>query len=140
MSDQASIGHGILFKRKNPTSGLFETIGGLVQPQEPVLDRDMLDATDTESPARYKEYLAGLRNAEAFDLEFERRRADPQQQLLYDDYNVDVPRTYQLVAPDAAQTTWEFDGYVKTIKPSNPLDGKEVIAVTFQPTGKPNKS
>ncbi len=135
MSTAADIGHGTLFKRWSGAA--FVKVDGLIAPALPPLDRDMVDATDTESPNRYREFIPGLRTGGELQLEFEERLGNASQALLYTDFASDDPVQYQVVCNDDAETTWEFYGYVKSIGPGTPLDGKKTLAISIQITGEP---
>ncbi len=139
MSDQASIGYGILLKRGDgATPEVFTTISGLTKPALPNIKRDSIDATDTESPNRYREFIPGLLDAGELALEFEERLGDTNQLLLDTDLNNPVLRNYQMVAPDNASTTWSFTGFITNIDRSPaPIDGKMMKNVTFKISGKP---
>src|SRR4051794_484183 len=96
----ARTGHGYEFRRGN-ADGPPETytfIPGMIAPNKPALNRTMVDATHTRSTNKYKEFIPGLREGKAFDIEFEVRLTDAQQRKLYADFNDELLHDYQVVA------------------------------------------
>src|SRR5687767_14592043 len=72
MSTQAKIGHGTLFQINSSPGNSpdqWDSIAEIVSVTPPSLSRDAIDATHSESPEKWREYIPGLRDGGEVTLE-----------------------------------------------------------------------
>jgi len=138
MTADADIGHGFQFERGDgATPEVFATVGEIMDPALPKLERDAREVTHAQSPEGWREYIRGLLNAAEFSLTLNYNPGNTAMPLLMGDLTAtnQVPVNYKGTLPDG--TTWDFAALVTGIGPSIPVDDKMEVEVTFQPTGKP---
>lgn len=132
---QAGIGYGVLMKVGDGASPneVFTTLQAEVTSiTPPGYSRDAIDATHTESPDRFREYIAGLMDAGEveLDLNFVPTVADAIIAAL-----LAGKRNYQLLFPGVL--TWTFAAICTAYTPSAPVDDKMTATATFKVSGKP---
>lgn len=106
----------------------------------PNLSLDVEDVTSHTSAGGWEEVVATiLRSGQVtFDCNFVPADAthDPSTGLIADMVNR-VLRTFQLVFPDTATTTWEFSAYVVGFNPAEPVAGSLSAAIALKISGQP---
>jgi predicted secreted protein len=137
----ARIGHGVRLQRASDASpAAFADIGELLEPGGPTLSRDAVEATHSQSPNRYREFISGLRDGGevtgTFALE-PGADAEDNHKKLVDDFNNDNLIEYRLLFPNAEATAWRFDGFITNIEHAEPIDDRMTVAVTFKISGQP---
>lgn len=127
----AKIGFGVLLKRSTTIIAELTDIVG------PGYTRDTVEATHTESPNNYKEYLSGLMDAGEVTAELNFLSDATQEQLLTD-LNSTTAVSYNIVFPTpSASKTCTFNAFVTAWQPSAPIQDVMKVNVTFKITGKP---
>lgn len=138
MTADADIGHGFDFQRHDGGDpGTYVTVGEIMDPALPKLERDAREATHAQSTEGWREYIRGMLNAAEFSLTLHYNPGNAAMPLLMADLTAtdQTPGNYKGVLPDG--TEWDFAALVTGIGPSIPVDDKMEVEVTFQPTGKP---
>ncbi len=101
----------------------------------PGMSRDTIDVTTHGSPDAWKEYLGTLKDGGEVSVDV---NYDPAQHDQFTaDFDDPAPRTYQIVFPDPASTTWEFEAILTGFAPDAPYDDKLSANLTWQVSGKP---
>ncbi len=135
MSDAIS-GVEAVFKRSDMASApVFSAIAEVNSISGPNKSRDTIDVTSLDSVAGYREFIAGFRDGGEVTLEMNFTRdgyAD-----MDADFNIDTLVDYQIVLPDASNTTLDFSGLVTAIGLEVPLDDKISSSATIKISGKP---
>lgn len=137
MTTEASIGHGSLFERSSNglSTGVFSTVGEVLNISPPSMTRDVVDATHMQSPQRWREYIAGLKDGGEMSIETNHVPGSAATTAALADINSDTPGYYKITFPD--ETEWGFAAFMTGIEISDPLDDKMTATYTFQLTGKP---
>lgn len=138
MATNAAIGHGSKFMRSSDgtAGGTFTFVAEPKSISGPGLSRDTVDVTHMNSPDRWREFIAGLRDAGEVTVEcsFDPDGTDVTNWLA--DFSSDTPGYYKIVFPDA--TEWGFPALITSFETSDPNDGEMTASVTYKITGKPS--
>lgn len=129
----AKLGFGVLFKRSTTV------IAEVLSVQGPGYSRDTVEATHTESPSNFKEYISGLADAGEVTLSLHFLSDATQEQLLTDLGSM-TSVSYNIVFPTPTAKTCTFSAFITAWEPSAPHDDKMTLAVTLKITGKPTWS
>jgi hypothetical protein len=131
---EAGIGFGVLFKvGDGAATEVFTTLDvEVTNIQPPGYSREAVDATHTQSPDNFREYIAGLMDAGEVQIEmnFVPAATDPVVTVL-----LAGKQNYQLLFPGVA--TWTFAAICTNYQPSAPIEGKMTASATFKVSGKP---
>jgi len=106
----------------------------------PSLGTDTEDVTTHDSPNAWEEVVVTLLRSGEVTLDIVYDPADDTHDgtatggLLTRLQNRNVT-DFAIVFPDAASTTWYFDGYITGFEPDNPVDGAVTASVTIKVTG-----
>ena len=132
MASNAISGVGTVFQRWDGSSAWValaevNSIGG------PSKTRDTIDVTSLDSVDGYREFITGFRDAGTIQLgmNFTRESYD----IVNDDFESDVAQNYEIVFPDADNTTFEFAAFVTEVPTDIPMDDKITVSVTLKITG-----
>ena len=130
MSD-AKAGVGTEFRRWSGSA--WDTISEINSITGPGMSRDVIDVTSLDSTDGYREFITGFRNAGtiALSMNFTRSTYDTMQT----DFESDDLQNYEIVLPDAENTTLEFEGLVTELPLTIPPDDKITADVTIQISG-----
>jgi len=141
MSTSAKIGYGVLLKVGNgATPEVFTAIAELTNISGPGLTLDAVEATHTESPNAYREYIAGLLDGGEISLEVNFLPGNATHAIatgILGDHQNRTMRNFQVVWPDGSSTTWSFAALVTKAEPTAPLDNRMTMALTLKISGKP---
>jgi len=118
MPDQATLGFGVQFGKKN--AGTFTSLGDLVDFTPPTKTRETKDATHHGVANRVRKYVGGMRDlGEAgFVLHFE--KGGDTETALNADYMNDNAVSYTVIYPGGEEDT--FLGFITELSPATPLD------------------
>lgn len=118
----------------------FTTIAQVLDISGPELEQRREEATSHSSPGGWVEKVGTLLDGGevSFDLHFIPTHAthDATTGLIADMVNR-TKRNFQLVFPDASNTTWAFTALVATFGSTEPVEGKLEGSVTLDITGQP---
>ncbi|MGW4030745.1 phage tail tube protein [Streptomyces sp. NPDC004838] len=127
---------GVAFARGDgAVPEVFTAIAHVTNVGGPGLSRNTIDVTTHQSPDAWMEFIGGLKDGGEVSLDINYDPADHDQ--LIADFDDKDPRSYRLVFPDPAQTTWTLKSVMTGFEPSAPVDDKLSAALTFKVSGKP---
>lgn len=127
----AIAGVGTLFRRWSGSA--WANIAEINSITGPGMTRDTIDVTSLDSTGGYREFITGFRNAGTVALAMNFSRST--YETMKDDFESDTLQNYEIVLPDAENTTLEFEGLVTELPLSIPADDKVTADVTIQISG-----
>lgn len=140
---QARIGLGIHFARGNGASPeVFTNIAEVIDITPPSMTKDQVEATHTDSPNAFREFIAGLKDGGQCSLtcNFLPNNATQNQTaggLLDEFISQSLPSNWRITFPGSPQMTWTFRATVIGYAPATPLDDRMTLVVTFKVAGAP---
>lgn len=148
MTTEARIGHGTLFEILgmvgSPPAPGWVRVAEVVSVTPPSLARDAVDATHTESPEKWREFIPGLRDGGEASIEMNFIPAGAGTERILQSFNSDDVASCRIIFPDGdadaspiTATVWEFSGFITGFAPEAPVDGKMSATVTVKISGKP---
>ncbi len=117
----------------------FTTIAEVQDIGGPAFSLDAVEITHHGSGG-WREYIAGLLDAGeiSFDLNFEPTETTHGYTAgLLKDMTDKTTRNFQLVFPDAGNTTWEFAALITGFEVNEPVGDKISASITLKITGQP---
>ena len=136
MTTNAKIGHGVLFKIENDASPqVLTVIGEITSVTPPNRSRDTVDATHSQSPEKWREFIAGLKDGGEASAELNFVPGSVGDLLLNAQFDSDDPSVCEIGFPDGS--TFSFNGFLTGDEIGVPIDDKMTKTVTFKVTGKP---
>lgn len=127
----AVAGVGTLFRRWGGTA--WASVAEINSITGPGMSRDTIDVTSLDSVGGYREFITGFRNAGTITLAMNFTRTT--YELMKGDFESDVLGNYEIVLPDAENTSLEFEGLVTELPLTIPADDKVTADVTIQISG-----
>lgn len=118
----------------------FTTIAEVTNISGPSLSMNTVDVTSHDSTDGWREFVGGLLDGGEVTLDINFIPTDPTHSYstgLLNDMVNRTKRNFQLVFPDAGNTTWSFTALITAFEPSAPTDDKLSASVTLKITGKP---
>ena len=131
MASTAVAGVKTLFRRWSGTA--WVNIGEISQITGPGMTRDIYEVTSFDSTEGYKEYIAGLRDGGSLSLTMNFTRATFD--LMQTDFEDDTVHNFEIVLPDAENTSIELEGWVSELGLDIPVADKVSSNVTIKITG-----
>ncbi len=131
MASNAFAGVGTRFRRWNGSS--FDDVAEINSITGPGMSRDVIDVTSLDSIGGYREFITGFRNSGTVALAMNFTRVT--YEMMLTDFESDTVVSYEIVFPDADNTTIEFDGLVTELPLTIPADDKVTADVTIQISG-----
>ena len=115
-------GVGAEFRRWNSGTGAWVAIAKIMSIDGPSMSRDTYDTTALDTTGGYRTFIAGFRDPGNISLSmiFDRDGYD----TMKDDFESDTLQNYEIVLPDADNTSLEFEGLVTELPLSIPADDK----------------
>lgn len=143
---QAFASFGILLKMGDgaqPGPEVFSTIAEVRDITPPAIQAATEEVTHHTSPGAFLEKIATMLSLGDLTFQVNWLPSDPTHNS--DDGLIAkalgrVRTTFQLVFPDADETTWEFKGYVTNFTPSGAVSGVMTGDITIEVTGQPTIS
>jgi len=132
MSSLAVAGVGTEFRRWSGSAWVAQA--EIKQITGPSKTKDVIDVTSLDSTDKYREFITGFRNAGTVTMTLVFRRDTYDQ--MNEDYESDDLQNYEIVLPDAENTTLEFEGLVTELPLTIPPDEAITFDVTIQISGK----
>ncbi len=131
MASQAMAGIGTKFYKW--TSGSWSRIAEVNSINGPNMSREIIDVTSLDSENGYREIIGALRDGgtAALNMNFSRAGYD----LMKADFEDNDRKTYKIVLPDTAETTFEFDGLVMELPLTIEVADKISMDVSIQISG-----
>ena len=135
MPTQAAIGHGVLFRIGNAGSPeVFTAVAEVTSVKPPNMARDAIDATHSESPEGWREFIGGLKDGGEVSLELNFVPGAATTALLMAELAA-APGNKQIVFPGGQ--IMSFVALCTALEPDAPVDGKMTASVTYKVSGKP---
>ena len=131
MSSNAVAGVGTLFRRWSGSA--WVNIAEVNSISGPSISRDNIDVTSLDSTGGYREFIGGFRDAGALQLTMNFSRSTFE--LMKTDFESDTSQNYEIVLPDAENTTLEFVGLVTELPLEITADDKITSSVSLKITG-----
>jgi predicted secreted protein len=147
MTTNAKIGFGTLFQMldvdASPDS--WVTVAEVVSITPPALARDTVEATHSESPEKWREFIPGLKDAGEMTVELNFIPGGDAMQRFLRSFNTDEPDQCRIVFPDGGvdespptATIWAFVAFLTGVEPEASMEDKMSVSATFKLTGKPD--
>jgi len=133
MSSEAVSGVSTVFRRWNASTGVWAAISEINTITGPSMTRDTIDVTTLGSTDGYREFIAGFRDGGTVVLSMNFTRT--QYATMKDDFESDTLVNYEVVLPDTATTTLEFEGLVTELPLVIAPDDKITLDVTIKISG-----
>lgn len=108
------------------------SVGTITGPSD---EFEEIDVTTHDSPGGSRELVAGLRDFGELSFEIMWDPEDPLHARLASDAEARKVRTYHLVLPNTAQSTFTFEAFVKGRPGELPVDGVAKQNITLRITG-----
>ena len=126
------IGLGAKFNRWDGSA--WTPIANITSITPPAPTKDTVDVTTMDDIDGYRRFIGGLRDGG--DAGFSMNFTGGGYGILKSDFENDAIQDYQIVLPDTANTTFEFEGIVTGIPVDVPLDAQVTCEVTIKVSGK----
>jgi len=131
MSSNAISGVGTLFRRWSGTA--WVNISEVNNITGPGMTRETIDVTSLDSTGGYREFIGGFRDGGTISLSMNFTRST--YDMMKDDFESDTIQDYEMVFPDAENTTVEFSGLVTECPLTIPTDDKITSDVVIKISG-----
>lgn len=131
------IGHGTAFKRGNADGPpeTYTTVASAISLDGPGLSRDTIDVTTLDSPERFREYIAGVRDGGEVVVEINFDPGSTDVANAFADFKSNDARSYRIQWADG--TTFDFKGFLTELPTATPLEDKMTASLTYKVTGEP---
>jgi predicted secreted protein len=142
MTTEAIFAQGTLLQigdGATPTEG-FTTIAELKSISGPDLSRDSLDVTTHNSPGRWRQFIAGLKDGGQITFNINYVPTDPTHDNvsgLLSLFNDEDEHNIKLVFPDAGTTEWILPCIIVGFSATEPVDNVIDAAITLKVAGTP---
>jgi predicted secreted protein len=140
---KARIGLGIHLSRGDgAVPEVFTPIAELIDLTTPSMVRDQVEATHTDSPDGFREYIPGLKDGGEFSATVNFIPSDPTQGnntggALNDFINETTARNWRITFPGTPAVTWTFKATITGYEVTAPLDDRMTLQLTFKVAGAP---
>ena len=126
-------GKGTQFRRWNSATGVWDTVAQVLNIGGPGMSRSTIDTTALDTAGGYRTFIAGFRDPGTVRLSLSFSR--DAYETMKTDFESDTEQNYEIVLPDADNTTLEFAGLVTELPLTIPPDEKVTADVTIQLSG-----
>jgi hypothetical protein len=120
------------------SSESFTAIAEILDASLPSKTKDMLDVSHATSPDKYREFIAGFKDAGEVTLSLNMTQSD--YAALDTEYELEASNNYELTIPDdnfSTKPTIVFAAHITNLGGAIPTQDKVTVDVTFKITGKP---
>jgi predicted secreted protein len=131
MASNAIAGVGTLFRRWSGSA--WVNIAEVNSISGPSMSRDTIDVTSLDSTGGYREFIGGFRDAGTLQLTM--NFSESTYDLMKTDFESDQSQNYEIVLPDAVNTSLEFVALVTELPLEITADDKITSSVTLKITG-----
>lgn len=136
MTTEAKTGYDTLFQKRTSTGpDVWTTLAEVTNVTPPGLSRDTHDASHTQSPNSYREFISGMIDGGEVTLEINFVPGSATTALLLADLDLPTAGTYRVVFPD--DETWTFSALMTGLESEAPIDDKMTATATYKVSGKP---
>jgi hypothetical protein len=143
METEAIIGFGVKLSRGDGASPeVFTEVAEIIDLTTPSMTKDQVEATHTNSPDGFREYIPGLKDGGEFTASMNYVPGNATQGnasggLLNDFINDTASRNWRITFPGSPAMTWTFKGTPISYMINTPLDDRATIDVSFKVGGAP---
>ena len=144
MTTNASIGHGNLFQIRDGSPLVWTTVAEVTNITPPAIARDAIDATHTESPDGWREFVPGLKDGGQVSIDLNFVPDSNSTDLLLGTFDNSALLACRILFNDGDQdsspitaSVWSFSAICTGFAPEAPVDGKQAANATFKISGKP---
>jgi predicted secreted protein len=145
MTTNARIGKKTLFQLLDTTVSpdAFVTIAEVINVTPPSLTRDAPDATHTESPEDWREFIPGLKDAGEVSATLNFIPDSDSFAQVLATFDSDALQQARILFPDGIQTEpptcsrFTMSGVITGLPIEAPMDAKMTAAITMKVSGKP---
>jgi predicted secreted protein len=128
-------GQGTEFRRWDSGAGTWEKMADIQNINGPTMTRDTIDVTTLDTTGGYRKFIAGLRDAG--ELTMTMNFARDTYETMKGDFESDTEQNYEIILPDADNTSLEIVGLVTnlplSIAPNEVITADVTIKITGQP-------
>jgi predicted secreted protein len=126
---------GTLLQRKNPATGVYQTIPGCKDIEGPEDTRDVIDVTAHDSPNNREEIIASIKRSGKVSTSLNYDPPNAVHQGIRSDYEAGLARDYKIIMTDAGSAEIAFSGFVVDFKFSFPVGGENKVAFGIKISG-----
>lgn len=140
---QARIGYGVHLARGDGASPeVFTNIAELIDLTAPSMTKDQIEATHTDSPDGFREFIPGMKDGGEFTatcnfLPSNATQGNTSGGALHDFINEDTTRNWRISWPGSPTVTWTFKAVIIGFQPAAPIDDRMTVDITFKVAGAP---
>jgi predicted secreted protein len=137
MPTQARIGHGTTLGIASvlaPT--VYAAVAEITSVSPPPISRDIIDATNMDSPGGWREFIPGLKDGGEMSADLQFVPGSATDALLIGMQAETEPRPMKITFPNGEE--WGFDAFCTGYQPTAPVDDKMTATATFKVTGEPD--
>ena len=138
----AKIGFGVHLARGDGASPeVFTNIAELTDLSTPSMTKDQVEATHTDSPDGFREFIPGLKDGGEFTATCNFVSGNATQNnisggALHDFINESTPRNWRITFPGGTDV-WTFKAVITGYTISTPMEDRMTIELTFKVAGAP---
>jgi len=132
MSNAVS-GVGTLFRRWDSSGSTWENIAEINSISGPGMTRETIDVTTLDSTGGYREFIGGFRDGGTITVNANFRRDT--YDTMKTDFESDDLQNYEIVLPDAENTSLEFEALVTECPLDIPPDDKITTSIVLKISG-----
>lgn len=139
----ALIGYGIHLARGDGASPeSFVNVAELIDISPPSMTKDQVEATHTDSPDGFREFIPGLKDGGEFTatmnfLPSNATQGNASGGLLNDFINETSSRNWRISFPGSPTVAWTFRATVIGYEVAAPIDDRMTLVTTFKVAGAP---
>lgn len=143
MTTNGLIGYGIHLARGDGASPeVFTNIAELVDLSPPAFSKDSVEATHTDSPDGFREFIPGLKDGGEFTatvnlIPGNATQGNASGGALNDFRTETTSRNWRITFPGSPAATWTFKAFITSFEAATPMDDKMTVAITFKVAGVP---
>ena len=138
MATNSKIGYGVLLKIEDDNSPQnLVTVAEITAINGFEISRDWVDATHSQSTEKWREFIAGLKDAGEFSADLNFVPGSASTTLLLAQFDKDTPSACEIYIPTATPYKWAFEAGLSGFAFDAPVDDKMTASATFKITGKP---
>lgn len=131
---QPVAGAGTEFRRWDSDGGSWEKVAWVNSISGPDASRETIETTSLDATDKYRTFIAGFRDSGSISLSmtFTREEYD----IMKGDFEDDIAKNYEMILPDADNTSLEFEGLVTECPLEVPADDKLTMEISIKISGK----
>lgn len=139
----ALIGYGVHLARGDGASPeVFTNLAEVIDLSAPSMTKDSVEATHTDSPDSFREFIPGLKDGGEFTavcnfLPSNATQDNTSGGALNDFINETTTRNWRISFPGSPTVTWTFKAVITGYEAVTPIDDRMTLNLTFKVAGAP---